>query len=98
MMDTCNERLPLNRLAADIPNAIVGGPFGSNLVSNDYVDHGVPVIRGQNLGAGRWVSGDFAFVSDAKAEALRANWARPGDIVFTQRGTLGQVAIIPKGP
>ncbi len=79
-------------------NAIVGGPFGSNLVSNDYADQGVPVIRGQNMGFGRWVSGEFVFVSDAKADSLRANLARPGDVVFTQRGTLGQVAIVPSGP
>jgi type I restriction enzyme S subunit len=98
MTDTHRKTVSLDRLGADIPNAIVGGPFGSNLVSNDYADRGVPVIRGQNVGGGRWVGGEFVFVSDAKAEALRANWARPGDIVFTQRGTLGQVAIVPKGP
>ena len=28
-------------------NALVGGPFGSNLVSDDYLYDGVPVIRGQ---------------------------------------------------
>jgi type I restriction enzyme S subunit len=85
-------------LAAKQRNAFVGGPFGSNLVSLDYVDRGVPVIRGQNLGQGRWVGGDFAFVSEEKAESLRANLARPGDVVFTQRGTLGQVAIVPSTP
>jgi len=47
---------------------------------------------------GRWVAGEFAFVSDGKAESLNANTAKPGDIVFTQRGTLGQVSIVPKGP
>lgn len=82
-------------LAAGSRNAIVGGPFGSNLVASDYTDSGVPVIRGQNMGDGRWVSGAFAFVSEEKAESLRANWARPGDLVFTQRGTLGQVALGP---
>jgi type I restriction enzyme S subunit len=85
-------------LAAESRNAIVGGPFGSNLVSSDYTEAGVPVIRGQNMGHGRWVTGQFAFVSDEKAESLRANWARPGDIVFTQRGTLGQVALVPDAP
>jgi len=47
---------------------------------------------------GRWVSGDFAFVSPAKARALEANQAHPGDIVFTQRGTLGQVSLVPEAP
>ncbi len=46
----------------------------------------------------RYVSGEFAFVSPAKAKALQANLARPSDLVFTQRGTLGQVALVPTGP
>lgn len=46
---------------------------------------------------GRWVSGDFVFVSSAKAETLSQNTARSGDLVFTQRGTLGQVSIVPEG-
>ena len=78
-------------------NALVGGPFGSNLVSADYADHGIPVIRGQNMG-GRWVGGEFAYVTPEKAASLEANLARPGDIVITQRGTLGQVSIVPAEP
>lgn len=83
-------------VASPIRNALVGGPFGSNLVSKDYVSSGVPVIRGTNMGHGRWVNGDFVCVTDEKADSLSANCAKPGDIVFTQRGTLGQVAIIPE--
>src|ERR1019366_9984717 len=86
----------VGEIAAPVRNALVGGPFGSNLVSRDYVDAGVPVIRGQNMG-GRWVSGEFVFVTQAKAESLDANLARPGDIVFTKRGTLGQVSAVPEG-
>lgn len=87
----------VGEIAAPVRNALVGGPFGSNLVSRDYVDDGVPVIRGQNMG-GRWVSGEFVFVTDVKADSLDANIARPGDIIFTQRGTLGQVSVVPEGP
>jgi type I restriction enzyme S subunit len=57
----------------------------------------VPVIRGQNMGRGI-VSGEFAFVTPAKAKALQANLAKPLDLVFTQRGTLGQVALVPPAP
>src|SRR5437867_2117838 len=85
-------------IAAPIRNALVGGPFGSNLVQRDYAAKGVPVIRGQNMGLGRWVGGEFVFVSPEKAEQLSPNTARPGDLVFTQRGTIGQVAIVPAGP
>jgi type I restriction enzyme S subunit len=83
--------------AARMQNAIVGGPFGSDLVSTDYVDRGVPVIRGQNMSE-KFVSGDFAYVTNAKASALSANLARPGDLMFTQRGTLGQISIVPNVP
>lgn len=86
-------------IASPVRNAVVGGPFGSDLVSLDYVSSGVPVIRGTNLGKGRWVAGEFAFVTPEKAHSLSANCAKPGDLVFTQRGTLGQVALVPRnGP
>ena len=89
------ELCTLADIAAPVRNAIVGGPFGSNLGSKDYVASGVPVIRGQNMG-GKWVSGDFAFVSNDKAAQLSQNLARSNDLVFTQRGTLGQVSIVPR--
>jgi len=82
-------------IASGDRNALVGGPFGSDLVSRDYVESGVPVIRGANMGKGRWVSGDFVFVTPEKADSLSANCAKPGDLVFTQRGTIGQVALVP---
>lgn len=77
---------------------VIGGPFGSKLTQKDYTDIGVPVIRGSNMvGAGRWLNGEFAYVSEAKVDAdLKSNLAHPGDIIVTQRGTLGQVAIVPE--
>lgn len=91
------ELMTVGEIAAEKRNALVGGPFGSNLVSSDYVDSGVPVIRGGNMG-NRWVTGEFAFVSEEKAISLEANIAQPGDVIFTQRGTLGQVSLVPEGP
>jgi type I restriction enzyme S subunit len=91
------ESTTVSGIASSAQNAIVGGPFGSELVTRDYVDHGVPVIRGQNLTSGS-VSGNFVFVTPAKAISLGANLARAGDIVFTQRGTLGQVSLVPEVP
>ncbi len=47
-------------------------------------------------GVGRSVQGPFAYVSTEKfARDLTSNSACPGDIIVTQRGTLGQVAILP---
>lgn len=91
-MSTCF--VPLSDLAAT--KGLIGGPFGSSLVNNDYTSSGVPVIRGMNLGFGRHLGGTYAFVSEEKvAHDLARNTAAPGDVVFTQRGTLGQVALVP---
>lgn len=81
------------------PRGLVGGPFGSSLGSKDYVSSGVPVIRGVNLGsAGRFNASEFVYVTHEKANGeLSRNQALPGDVVFTQRGTLGQVGIVPHG-
>lgn len=89
----------LDDLKADIANAIVGGPFGSELVRADYAEDGVPVIRGTNLGTGerRFYTDDFVYVSDSKADDLARHQARPGDVIVTQRGTLGQVGLVPPG-
>ena len=91
-------RAKLEALAADIPYAFVGGPFGSKLTTRDYVESGVPVIRGGNMNGGRYLdTSDLVFVSEAKMRRdLSSNVARENDLVFTQRGTLGQVVMIPK--
>jgi type I restriction enzyme, S subunit len=86
----------LETLAKSKKNAIVGGPFGSNLVSADYLEEGVPVVRGVNLPKDASFSCDrLVFVSESKADSLKQNLAKPGDLIFTQRGTLGQVGIAP---
>jgi type I restriction enzyme S subunit len=78
-----------------VERGLIGGPFGSNLVSSDYAESGIPVIRGTNM-IGRWVGGEYVFVSKEKySRDLSRNSAVPGDLIFTQRGTLGQVAIVP---
>ena len=85
-------------VAAPGGRSCIGGPFGSDLTRRDYVDSpGVPVIRGSNLaGSSGWLKEDeFVFVSNTKAKALQRNAASPGDVIVTQRGTLGQVCMIP---
>ena len=43
----------LDDVAAPVKNAIVDGPFGSNLKLVDYVPEGVPVLQGE-LDPGGW--------------------------------------------
>jgi type I restriction enzyme S subunit len=72
------------------------GPFGSNIKSENFVENGVPVIRGSNLSNGRFNNKDFVYLTEEKADELKTSNAFPDDIVFTHRGTIGQVGIIPR--
>ena len=73
------------------------GPFGSNIKAENFQESGVPVIRGTNLNFFRYVGGNFVFLSEEKADQLRSSNCFHGDLVFTHRGTIGQVGIIPEG-
>ena len=66
-------RFTIADIVASSRNALVGGPFGSNLVSRDYVSEGVPVIRGQNMGT-RWVTGEFVFAPHTRRSLLKLTW------------------------
>jgi type I restriction enzyme S subunit len=86
----------LESIAVGGKQGVQGGPFGSRLTTRDYTSTGVPIIRGNNLsGSGTFQARGFAFVSHAKATDLSRHQATAGDLVVTQRGTLGQVGIIP---
>lgn len=89
------KELTIDDIKSDKKYSCVGGPFGSSLSRKHYTESGVPVIRGVNLSGDDFKDSDFVYVSEEKADELYRNTAYPGDIVFTQRGTLGQVALIP---
>ena len=71
------------------------GPFGSDIKTENFVPRGVPVIRGNNLTSGRFNATEFAYLTEEKATQLKNSNAFPGDLVFTHRGTLGQIGLIP---
>ena len=79
----------------DICRRVAMGPFGSDIKTDNFIDSGVPVVRGSNLTNG-FVEDSFAYVSEQKADQLRNANAYPDDIVITHRGTLGQVGLIPE--
>jgi type I restriction enzyme S subunit len=88
--------MTIAELAAAGRYSVVGGPFGSALGRRDYSPDGVPVIRGAQLGGpGAFSHDDLVFVSEEKADRHAGNLAYPGDVVVTQRGTVGQIGRIP---
>ncbi|MFJ5896868.1 restriction endonuclease subunit S [Streptomyces sp. NPDC093064] len=74
------------------------GPFGSKITKENYVSDGIPVIRGVNLTQGIFMDDDFVFVTSEKADEILSANVEPGDLIFTHRGTIGQVSMVPRKP
>jgi hypothetical protein len=83
----------LGELVDPAKGSLVSGPFGSNIGSRFFVEDGIPIIRGNNLSKGnkRFIDDGFVFLTEEKAAEFSNCIARPGDIVFTAAGSIGQV-------
>ena len=80
---------------ADSSKSAFSKPYGSAIMKEDYRSSGVPVVRGVNLANGIFVDDDFVFISDEQADRMPGANLTSGDLVFTHRGTIGQVSMIP---
>ena len=90
-------QVELQDIALQEKGAIVSGPFGSNISAKYFVEEGIPVIRGNNLTAGKakFIDDGFAYLTETKAAEFRNCIAVTDDLVFTAAGSIGQVGIIP---
>lgn len=74
--------------------AIVDGPFGSAISTNDYREKGVPLIRISNLKNGEVSDEDMVYISEELAESVRRSCIGLSDIVFAKTGaTIGKCGI-----
>ncbi|MHB0986885.1 MAG: restriction endonuclease subunit S [Sulfuricella sp.] len=69
--------------------AVVCGPFGSNLLNDNYVDQGIPMIRPFNLRNGRADAGDIALLEEAFVEKAGLKTFPPGTVMFARVGEIG---------
>lgn len=84
------------RTIDDVSERVAVGPFGSSIKVDTFVQAGVPVISGQHLRESRLNdSSGYNFVSAEHAARLSRALVRPGDVILTHAGTIGQVAVIP---
>lgn len=86
--------IKIEDLLEDKKNALAMGPFGSRIKTDNFVESGVPILKGQNLTEGWLNEKEFSFLTEEKAEELKSSSACRGDLIFTHRGTLGQVGYI----
>lgn len=89
------EEKTLGNLSKD-KNAVVSGPFGSNLKVSDYKEKGIPIFRLQNVGKGYFIDKDIKYISSEKAEELKYHSFISGDIILAKLGIpIGKTCIVP---
>ena len=83
-------------VGASSEQAVLTGPFGTNLGRSDFVDRGVPLLTISCL-TDQGIKRDKAlFVSEEKAEELERYRLREGDILFSRMASVGRAGIVGK--
>lgn len=74
---------------------VVCGPFGSAIKNADYQSAGIPLLRITNISAdGNLDYKNIKFISKKLSDKLEKTQVTKGDIVVSQRGSLGLFAIV----
>ncbi len=94
-LDNCTfDVVPLEQLIAE-KQGVKDGPGGWLINKSEYVDDGIPMLRGVNVLDGRIDLSNTVYITEEKHRQLAASEALPGDILITMRGTFGRAAILP---
>lgn len=76
--------------------SITGGPFGSDLKSEDFTETGVRILQLQNLGDGRFIDNYKIYTSEKKADQLKACNIFPGELILSKMGDpVARACMIP---
>ena len=92
------EIIPLKYLVQNIKFAIVDGPFGTQLHSEDYVDKGIPLIRVNDIKKnGKFSDEELVYITEEKFNELSRSSVSPKDILLAKTGaTIGKVCLVPE--
>jgi type I restriction enzyme, S subunit len=89
------EVMPLRRVTI----SRCDGPFGSGLKSSHYSEHGVRVVRLQNIGHAEFKDSDAAFISPEYNAELGDHSVEPGDLLIAglgdERHPAGRACVAP---
>jgi type I restriction enzyme S subunit len=87
-------KVALRELATKERNSLTNGPFGSDLLSSELTDSGVPVIYIRDISSGSYERKSTVCVTPAKAIELEFCNAKPGDVLVAKVGTPPGIAAV----
>jgi type I restriction enzyme S subunit len=64
-------------------------------MKDEYVPHGIPFLRSQNVREDRFVSRGLLFISPSFHERLSKSRLMPGDLVIVRSGNVGTACVVP---
>ena len=62
---------------------------------NEFIEKGIPFIRANNISKNTIIDEDMRFISEDKHAILKKGQLKQNDLLFTNRGIIGQVGIVP---
>jgi restriction endonuclease S subunit len=74
---------------------VICGPFGTAITQDDYTEDGIPLLRITNITRHGFLDcTDMKYINKDCADRLARMQVSTGNIVISQRGTLGQCAVV----
>ncbi len=91
------EKTLIDSVDTNIKWSFTGGPFGSNLKSEDYTELGIRIIQLQNIGDGAFLNDYKIYTSPEKANELLSCNIYPDEILISKMGDpVACCCIVPK--
>jgi len=73
------------------------GPFGTQLKVHELVNEGIPLFGIESVRNGKFHYKTSKFLTTRKAAELGSFDTKPGDVLVTRMGTIGEACVVPEG-